>query len=448
MNIAQTTIVQKSKLVSNDLIIFSHIPKTAGSTINKIIEANYDNKSIFNFYVRKQPENTSMKNWIDDFNRRFKISGNRSNPKMLRGHFGLGIHEFLDIDSCTYISVLRNPIDRIISNYYYFARPESESKMITDNMTFESFLKDKKYIIADNYQTRFLSGLGWQRRSYVNDIYDDKYILRYGHCTEEMLEVAKKNLDKYVLFGLQSRFFESLNLFKNVLNWKKVNFNTRINVNQRKPKYETIDRELVRKIEEENQFDMKLYGYAEEIFDRQLENLKIASKIVDMRLSWSYPDFPIGKNRKKSNNRSLKMVAQAERKAKISEVSKAKLSEGDNFFAMADYNQAINKYKEVIKENPEHTPALNKLATCCIKTNADDQAIAVFKRIIDIEPNRQMAHAKLARLLYKKGAMKEAIAEYKNAINLDVDQPDWVFIGLGKALSYIRRENMSNTNQA
>ena len=439
MNIAQTAIAQKNKLVSNDLIVFSHIPKTAGSTINEIIEANYDSESIFSFYGRKQLENTSIKNWIDDFNRQSKLSGDRSNSKVLRGHFGLGIHEFLDIDSCTYISVLRNPIERVISHYYYFARPESESKMITDDTTLESFLKAKKFIIADNYQTRFLSGLGWQRGSYGNDIYHRKYQLNYGSCTEEMLEVAKKNLDKYVLFGLQSRFTDSLNLFKDVLNWKKVNFNTQKNVNQRKPKRETIDRETLRTIEEENKFDMELYRYAEEIFDSQVENLSKTPKIVDMRLSWFYPDFPVRNNRKQSNSRNSKMVAQAERKAKISEVSKAKLSEGDNFFAMADYNQAINKYKEVVKDNPEYIPALNKLATCCIRLNAEDQAIAVFKRIIEVNPNRQMAHAKLARLLAKTGATTEAISEYKNAISLEADLPDWVFIGLGKALQQSKK---------
>ncbi len=140
------------------------------------------------------------------------------------------------------------------------------------------------------------------------------------------------------------------------------------------------------------------------------------------------------------------MATQLENKSQLTEDAQQRLNEGDSFFAAADYSQAINKYKEVIQSNSEYIPALNKLATCCIKMEAEDKAIAVFKRIIDINPNRAMPHAKLARLLSKKDSDEEAIAEYKKALSLDLEQPDWVFMGLGRAIRKLKQAQSSETN--
>lgn len=436
MNISQ--IEKKSSLVSNDLVIFSHIPKTAGSTLNEIIEDNYQPDSIFNFYPQKQAKNTNAKNWADDFNNHRRSLNTASGLEILRGHFGFGIHEHLDIKTYTYITVLRNPVERVISNYYYFDRPSIDYKQIKEETTLASFVKEKRHKIIDNYQTRFLSGIGWQRGIYLEDLYSRKYAVKYGECTEKMLENAKENLDKYVLFGLQDRFTDTLRLFKRVLKWKDIKTNKEKNVGFNKPKREAIDRSIIQIIEQENKFDRELYEYATKTFDRQIENLQLSPKIGYTKIYWSYPSFSQNDNQKQEN-RSQQMAVQLGNKTKLSDSSKQNISEGDKFFDAGEYARAIGKYKEVVQENPEYIAALNKLATSCIKMNAEDQAITVFKRIIEINPNNQVAHAKLARLLTKNGSIQEAVKEYKSAISLEADQPDWVFIGLGKALQQSKK---------
>lgn len=132
----------------------------------------------------------------------------------------------------------------------------------------------------------------------------------------------------------------------------------------------------------------------------------------------------------------------------INEQAELKLQEGNKFFDAGDYIKAMDLYKEIIKENPEYISALNKLAESYIKVNADEKAAIVFKRITEIKPNKDATYRRLGKLFLKQGRNLEASQQYKKAISINSDQPDSVFIGLGKALNYIRREKLANANQA
>ncbi|MDJ0650811.1 MAG: tetratricopeptide repeat protein [Xenococcaceae cyanobacterium MO_188.B19] len=431
MNITQklATINNPLSAVEN-LVIFSHIPKTAGSTVNIVIDSNYEH--IFNFYPRRNPSSTKLPDWINDFQEGMTALKDNPKAKLLRGHFGLGVHELLGVDNCIYITVLRDPVDRVISHYYFLDQVEnffdnSDSALSKDNMTLEDFVYQRKSIITDNLQTRFVSGLGWQRNQYKNvwrEVHNKNFKVEYGDCQEEMLACAKENLKNYVIFGLQSRFGESLDLFKNVLRWKNVDFDTKRNVNNKKPKRDELDPDLIKFIERENYLDIELHNYALEIFDEQLENLPYPIKVINSQTSWSYPSIPQQPNQQLTSTM----------KTQLQDVSKTQLQEADQLLEQGAYTEAINKYKEVIQANPEYIPALQKLANGYIQNKAEQQAMSVYERIIELNPKLDKPYAKLARLQAKKGDYTSAIATFKKAINLKSDQPDWVFTGLGDAL--------------
>ena len=140
------------------------------------------------------------------------------------------------------------------------------------------------------------------------------------------------------------------------------------------------------------------------------------------------------------------MTTELKSKTGLSEDLQLKLDEADRLLESEDYVQASNKYKEVIKAESECVPALNKLAVCCTRVNAEDDAIAVLRRIVEIRPNNSLFHAKLARLLLKKEAFSEAVKEYKSAIGLNLEQPDWVFIGLGRAMQKLKKAQSPEAN--
>jgi len=172
-------------------LIFLHIPKTGGSTLRNLIKRNYKGQPIFSIDGRRARKS------IEAFKK--LPEAQRKSFKVLQRHMLFGLHEFLSSPS-TYITMLRDPIERIISHYYYVLRdpehyPYLYKKVKSQNMSLNISLKD--YVISgistelDNGQTRLLSGMK---------------NVDFGCCPREMLEIAKKNLrEHFAVIGLMER---------------------------------------------------------------------------------------------------------------------------------------------------------------------------------------------------------------------------------------------------
>ena len=88
-------------------IIFLHIPKTAGSTVHKILHNEY--KGLKHFLCVNYKE-------IELFE---KLSiEEKKEIKIIRGHLPFGVHENYP-GAITYFTFFRNPIKRSISDFNY-----------------------------------------------------------------------------------------------------------------------------------------------------------------------------------------------------------------------------------------------------------------------------------------------------------------------------------------
>src|SRR6266403_3878281 len=99
--------------MDSEALIFLHIPKTAGTTLNRIIEWQYNPLSIFTidpYGIRATTER--FKTFSEQRRRRLRV---------VRGHLFYGIHEFLP-QAATYITMLRDPVARLLSTYYFILR--------------------------------------------------------------------------------------------------------------------------------------------------------------------------------------------------------------------------------------------------------------------------------------------------------------------------------------
>ena len=94
-------------------LIFLHIPKTAGTTLNRIIEWQYNPLSIFTmdpYRIRATVDR--LKTLSEQRRRRLQV---------VRGHLFYGVHELLP-QGATYITMLREPVARFLSSYYFIQR--------------------------------------------------------------------------------------------------------------------------------------------------------------------------------------------------------------------------------------------------------------------------------------------------------------------------------------
>ncbi len=271
-------------------VIFLHVPKTAGTTLTKIILYQYEEVETWYIYKPSRKAFLGGEWWQLPIPERAKIAGHQfsqltkshvNNLKIIWGHINYGTDKYVD-GPFTYISMLRNPRSRIISSYYYFkffSQPEEYyCQLIRDNnLSCKDFVTSD--IINDNMATRQLSGIG-------NSV-------DYGLVKREHLEIAKKNIEQHFsVVGLTERFDESLMLFKQRLGWKIPFYQPR-NVNKKRPKKET-EPEVIRAIERTNELDLELYEYVKERFEQQIEEGDIRRETARFkRFNYLYHTRPV-----------------------------------------------------------------------------------------------------------------------------------------------------------
>jgi hypothetical protein len=247
----QTSAVTESKR----LIIFVHLPRTAGTTLRYIIERQYDSSGIVNLYESEFGEEVAA-----------IPSRQLDRCYVIMGHFYFGLHTLLPKPS-TYITLLRDPVERVISHYYYAGQaPAHYFHDAARKLSLKEFVEycsrcsnesgASLGYCSDNDQTRQLAG-----RCGVPSC---------GRSSEELLSIAKKNLGEcFAVVGIAEEFDRSLILMKRILGWSNP-FYTKQNVTRRRAGKEDFAPEALKIIEAYNALDMELYRYGTNLFHENI----------------------------------------------------------------------------------------------------------------------------------------------------------------------------------
>ncbi|OIJ18538.1 hypothetical protein BKP45_19025 [Anaerobacillus alkalidiazotrophicus] len=226
---------------NNDLLIFLHIPKTGGTTLRKIVEAQYKPNEIITF---------SNREFLDE-KIRYMPSKELDRIKCLQGHSQFGIHSYIQ-KSFKYITFLRDPIESMISLYYYVRNnPKQPMYKIALDNSLEEFID----IVEHNRFTWYLSG-----------------------TSSVDIEKAKENLNNFHMVGITEMYEESLFLMMKSLNWKNIRYKKR-NVNSNRPSSRLVPPKIINKISEKNQLDLNIYYHAKKSLQKRIDLLDQATKV-------------------------------------------------------------------------------------------------------------------------------------------------------------------------
>ena len=248
----------------NQALIFLHIPKAAGSTLATIIRGQYQASSIYEQYPANiRHSGASLTASQSAHQRVSKLKSlplaKREKIAALMGHDGFGLHELLPRPA-TYITMLRDPIDRVISHYYYVLRNPNNYlyEIVTSKqMSLEEYATSNLSPELDNGQTKYLTG------------FQTPY-LAWGEYANTILETAKNNLlHHFAVVGLTERFDDSLVLIQRAFGWKTP-FYVKTNVTRHRLPKQDLPAHVVDVIRKRNELDIELYAYVQILFEEQI----------------------------------------------------------------------------------------------------------------------------------------------------------------------------------
>jgi len=229
-------------------LFFVHVPKAAGSTMQFVLDWKHPAWKTFNITGPY------------DINRFKHLPDRRRNGKLLvKGHFPYGLHEWID-GPATYFTVLRHPVDRIKSHYYWSkgrARHYLHSTIHRENLSLEQYVTTGISTEMNNGHLRLILGIDTD--------------LPFGECSESMLDEAKAIIEKdFPVVGIAEQFDETLILLQEIMGWKTPPYYLIKNTNTKRPVTSRAGNESSEAILKFNRLDMELYQWASQRLEAQI----------------------------------------------------------------------------------------------------------------------------------------------------------------------------------
>lgn len=247
-------------------VIFLHIPKAAGTTLHRILERHYPASTMFSIGPDAHASIREFKELPE---------AQRQAIRLFRGHMPYGLHTYLP-QASTYFTVLRDPVERVISYYHYILRTPTHylyDIVVGQKMSLKALLESGLPIMMNDTQVRLISGV-WAD-------------VGFGECTADILETARQNLrQSFSVVGLAEQFDATLLMLKQAYGWGPV-FYVRENVGRGRDWQPTYDPTTLALIRQFNQLDDALYRDAQTLFSQQIQQqgASFQSKLALFRLS-------------------------------------------------------------------------------------------------------------------------------------------------------------------
>jgi hypothetical protein len=243
-------------LKKGDLFVFVHIPKTAGSTFKRMLSRQFPASGM----PKIGPDYQASLDQI-----RSLSEAQKDRVRCLSGHLPFGVHRYFPNRKMHYVSFVRDPVDRTLSEYFFLRkRPQLMPLIGLDadtTLSPEAFLEHQVKLGLMDFQTRVLSGYGNLAES-VLPPYEAMAI-------DDADAVIRDIEDSFALIGTLERFDESLLLMKRMFGWRSVCYISR-NVARPNQKRSDLKQALADEIRRLNPMDCKLHAHFSQVLDAKI----------------------------------------------------------------------------------------------------------------------------------------------------------------------------------
>lgn len=220
-----------------------HIPKCAGTTLRLGLESHYGVDQVLRIYARK-----------DQFGVPFKCVTEYSHDVIV-GHFGVGYFQGKE-HGRKVITFLRDPIDRVLSHYYYWrlsSYPHIGAKLARQ-LSLRDFLSSDLLAVRRN-----ISDLQtWMFVSSIDMSVRNKYACA-SH--DELLDIARSSISQFDYIGLTESFGDDVSYLAGRFGWSLDGSWDKSNVTRQRSTVEELDEECMELLRGVTVMDRALYDY-------------------------------------------------------------------------------------------------------------------------------------------------------------------------------------------
>lgn len=239
------------------ILIFVHMPKAAGSTLQSIVDKQFPHEAT---YTIQGDSIESVQHSIEHL-RQMPIEEKRR-LQCIKGHMPFGLHRWLP-QGPFYTTMLRDPVERMVSDYYFARNTPHHSlhdKVVRKQMSLADFATMRAEDGLTNLYTRVLSGsVNW------SNLVELPFPL-----PNDVLDIARMNLEEYfAVTGITEKFDESILLMKDAYGWSDTYYE-RSNMTREKPTHYTIDSTTLDMIRRYNHDDIELYNFAVDTLEKRI----------------------------------------------------------------------------------------------------------------------------------------------------------------------------------
>ncbi len=235
---------------ADSILVFLHIPKTGGLTMERIISRQYPQEATLWLSLHRPKQVAAY---------RAMSAEARSRLRCIMGHFPLGFYEDPAGRPLVHAAILREPVARFISEYHFLRRlregdawhPPAEA---LDSL--EAYLEYREAQHAMNLQTHIIGG-------FCPDL-DRLPVL--DPLPPDALDTAIRNLrTHFAVVGVTERFDEALLLMQRRLGWTRRIDYARRNVAPQPTTPADLPPALLERLQESTRLDRALVIEAERL---------------------------------------------------------------------------------------------------------------------------------------------------------------------------------------
>lgn len=258
-----------------EILIFFHIPKTGGSTMDAILRRRFPGPKHFNGHVgismsglaAHSREKIEAKYYALPEARRRAVSC------VMGAHYPMGIHTMLDRPA-KYFTLLRPPVERVASHFFEDRTlPHRTCYDQIKDMTLDQYIDSGLGITPYDNQVRLLSGC-----PELDTPWDpDGNPISALPVDSRHLELAKRNIEEHFIAAAPLESFNALlMMLRYIYGWGLTQvMYVKYNVGaDRAFKTEPISAYARGRLEETNRYDTQLYDWAKSRFAEQLKTLE------------------------------------------------------------------------------------------------------------------------------------------------------------------------------